>query len=132
MPRTAHSPIASMLLAAILFASMGVLIKLLHRLPTWEIVFFRSVINFSCLLPWWRQYPLSAEWRKEAWILILRGVAGCLSMFLLFYAIENMKLADAMMLNYSSPIYVLLFSAFLLGESLNAVAVGFLFLAFIG
>lgn len=121
-----------LLLSTASFAAMSILVKLLGRLPTWEIVFFRSFINFLWLLPWLREYPIRREWRREAWVLVLRGVSGCVSMTLMFYAIQHMHVADALMLNYSSPIYVLILSALVLGERLATRSIVCVAVAFVG
>ena len=121
-----------MLIAALSFAIMGVFVKQARRLPAWEIVFVRSLVNFVWLLPWALTQPVTTLFRKEPKALILRGTAGCFSMFLYYYAIEHLRLADAAMLNHTSPLIVLVISALFLGEKLSALAVLFIALAFTG
>lgn len=121
-----------MLLASLLFSGLGALVKLLHELPVWEVVFFRSLINFLLLLPWLLRHGAS-QWRKDsAFPLILRSVSGCMAMGSYFYALEKLKLADAVILNYSSPIPTLLLSALVLGESLSLITFAFILIGFLG
>jgi drug/metabolite transporter (DMT)-like permease len=134
MKRSVHSrinPALSMVLAAFFFATLGAIIKYLKHLPTWEIVFVRSFVNLIwCFPSGVREFP--KQWRKEFWALLLRGVSGCASMVLYFYAIEHIKLADAVMLNNASPILVLILSAIFLKEKLSSKSVVCVLVAFIG
>lgn len=111
---------------------MGVFVKQARRLPVWEIVFVRSFVNFAWFLPWALQQPVLTLFRKEPKALLLRGAAGCFSMFLYYYAIEHLHLADAAMLNHTSPLIVLVISAVFLGEKLSVVAIMFIAVAFTG
>lgn len=130
--RQIKGPVGYMILSSLAFAIMGVFIKMLQRLPTWEVVFFRALVNFFWLLPWALANPVKQMVMKEPKALLSRGISGCLSMVLYFYAIEHIKLADAVMLNYFSPIIVLILSAVLLGERLSKMAIGFILVAFSG
>lgn len=124
-------PVLSMVLAAFAFSSLGAIIKHLKHIPTWEIVFVRSFVNLLWCLPGGvRDFP--RQWRKEFWAVLLRGVSGCTSMALYFYAIEHIKLADAVMLNNASPILVLILSAIFLKEKLSPKSVTCVVVAFIG
>ncbi len=125
------SPVLWMLLSSFLFSILSALVKHVNYLPSWEIVFFRSSLNFIILLPWVNDF-LNSKWKSEIKFLLLRGLAGCFSMFLYFYAIENLKLADAVMLNYSSPIPTLLLSAFFLKERISKGALVFILIALVG
>jgi drug/metabolite transporter (DMT)-like permease len=53
-------------------------------------------------------------------------------MVLYFYAIQHIKLADAVMLNYASPILVLIFAAIFMGEKLTPARMVFTIVAFVG
>lgn len=122
-----------MITASACFAIMAAFVKACHRLPVWEVTFFRALINLLLLAPWALRNPAIVKtWRKEPGPLLLRGVAGCLSIFLYFCAIERIKLADAVMLNQSAPILVLILSALVLGERLTKRALVFIAIAFIG
>ena len=125
------TPTLWMLLSTLLFAILGAIVKLLHRLSVWEVVFFRAFFNFLWLLPWVQQNP-DPSWRKEIKYLLVRGVSGFTSMVLYFYALEHLNLADAVMLNYSSPIPTMVLSAFFLGEVLSITAMVFVGIAFVG
>jgi drug/metabolite transporter (DMT)-like permease len=120
-----------MILAAAAFAVMGGFVKTLGRLPAWETVFFRALINVVLMAPWVAAAPPVA-WRKEFDALMLRGISGGLAVWLYFFAITHMKLADAVMLNNASPVIVLILSALFLGERLPKGGLVFVLLAFSG
>lgn len=122
-----------MLSSCAAFSFLNTIVKHLNYLPTWEVVFFRSIINLCFFIPF--AIPpksLIKNWKKELKFLILRGVSGCVSMALYFYAIEHMRLAEATMLNYTSPIFVLIFSVLFLGERLSKKSLAFILVSFIG
>lgn len=122
-----------MIAASVSFAVMGAFVKLLHGLPVWEVTFFRGLVNFLVTLPWViANYRLIRRVKDEPVALLVRGISGCASIVLYFYAIEHIRLADAVMLNQSSPILVLIFSAIFLNERLSAPAVLCVLVAFLG
>ena len=64
--------------------------------------------------------PLMAFWGASAVpLLILRSVLGTAGIFLNFYAISHIPLADAMMLNKLAPFFTVAFSWVFLGERLR-------------
>ena len=106
--------------ASLLFASMGVLVKLASaHVPAGEIVLWRSGVGALFILGWvaWRGGTLATSvpsmhfWRSTS------GVAG---LALWFYSIGGLPLATAMTLNYMSSVWMALFligGAVLLGAS---------------
>ncbi len=65
------------------------------------------------------------RWRRlladrNAWLLLSRGVFGSLGLVCYLYAISRMKLADAVILNKTSPVFVILFAALMLNERITA------------
>ena len=104
-----------MVLAAFLFASMGVCVKLgsAYFSPA-ELVFYRGLIGMGLLwgiaratgVPLRTRYPGMHAWRSTI------GVA---SLGAWFYAIAHLPLATAMTLNYMSGVWV---AAFLIGGTL--------------
>ena len=88
-----------MVLAALLFASMGVCVKLASDwFTSAELVFWRGVIGVVFLWLLARRQGVSLATRypgMHAW----RSLIGVLSLGAWFYAIANMPLATAMTLN---------------------------------
>jgi len=102
LPRGAAFMVAS----AFLFAGMGAMVKLASgSLPNTVVVFFRNAVALAFLLPWvlGRGTTLRTKHLSEH---LVRGLAGLASMYLFFYAIAHMRLAEAMLLNYSLPLFI--------------------------
>lgn len=103
--------------AAFLFAAMGVMVQLSARaLPNAMVVFLRSSLSLLLLTPWLlgpSRISLKSSHLKEH---LLRGALGIASMYCFFYAISHLRLADALLLNYSLPLFVPLVERAWLGE----------------
>jgi len=106
-----------MVLAALIFASMGVCVKIASAwFSSAELVFYRGLIGivFLGLLARTRGLTLATRYPgMHAW----RAIIGVLSMGAWFYAIAKLPLATAMTLNYMSSIWI---AAFLVGGALLA------------
>ncbi len=127
---------ALMVLASLLFATMGVCVKLAsEHYATAEIVFYRGMVGAVILaVVAWRQggtlrTPVPA---MHFW----RSVSGVLALGLWFYAIGNLPLATAMTLNYMSSVWMALFligGAVMLGTSrVDGRLVATVLLGFVG
>src|SRR6185503_14947257 len=117
MPTDLRRAALFMVLSAFLFALMSVGVKVSSRtLPNLEVVFFRNGIGLLALLPW--VVPLG--WRGLATRNLpehlVRGSAGLASMYCFFYAIAHLRLADAVLLNYSIPLFMPVVENVWLGE----------------
>lgn len=107
---------AFMVTAALLFALMSVMVKLLsHVLPNAMVVFLRSALSLVLLLPLLRHgvAGLRTVHLKEH---ALRGVVGMGAMYCFFFAIAELGLAEALLLNYSLPLFIPLVERAWLGE----------------
>lgn len=125
-----------MLVAAALFALMGVLVK--HASASFspaELVFYRSA--FGLVAIWGviagsrRQLlaPLATRhMRAHFW----RGLAGFVALVLFFYAIARLPLATAVTLNYTAPLFVAALSGWWLRERHGRGLVGAVLLGFVG
>lgn len=119
-----------MILASLLFACMGVCVKLASATHSAvEITFWRSFLSLLLMfgLIRLRGVPLATpHWRWQ----ITRGVVGFISLFSYFYAITLLPLATAVTLNYTSAIFLALYLALaglrVRGGMLGALAVGLL------
>ncbi|MCC7198342.1 MAG: DMT family transporter, partial [Gammaproteobacteria bacterium] len=121
------------LIATLLFASMGAGIKLASTdLPTTMVVFFRNAFSLATLLPWVLRNGLatmrSTRWRAH----LFRAGTGLAAMYALFFAIGGMPLAEAMLLNYAAPLYIPLIAAVGLDEHPPARLWGPILLGFAG
>lgn len=106
-----------MLVAAVLFAVMGAMVKLaLARYGTMEIVFYRSLFGVVSIYLFvrWRRHSLATS---VALTHLGRGVVGTAALALWFYATSALPLGTALTLNYTSPLFL---AAFMVTASLRA------------
>ncbi len=106
-----------MVLASLLFASMGVCVKIASGFfNSAELVFYRGLLGMAFMWALARTRGVSLATRypgMHAW----RSVVGVLSLGAWFYAIAHLPLATAMTLNYMSSVWI---AAFLVGGALLA------------
>ncbi len=98
-----------MVLASLLFATMGVCVKFAsdHHAPG-EIMFFRGLTGALLMALLARSRGVSLATTVPAthfW----RSLTGVIAMFLWFYSLGNLPLATAMTLNYMSSVWMALF-----------------------
>jgi drug/metabolite transporter (DMT)-like permease len=123
-----------MLVAGLLFASMGVLVKLASsEFSSAELVFYRSLFGLVLIYSVIRHRhphlsrPLATRyWRAH----LVRSLSGFVALLLFFHAIDVLPLATAVTLNYTSPLFLALLLTLWQGEKphwplLAAIALGF-------
>jgi len=122
-----------MVASALLFASMAASVRVAAReLPNAPIVFFRHFIMLVLLLPWlWREgrHALDTDDFRGH---LVRGLAGVSAVACYFYAIARLRLADAVLLNQSMPLFIPLVERAWLGERIPRRLWGVLALGFAG
>jgi len=105
------------LLSAASFAAMAATIRLLSEsLPQSEVVFFRNFLALLMLIPLMHRQRVSLK-TAHMGLHMFRAAVGLSAMYLYFFALFRLPLADAMLLNYTSPLFIALFATFWLGES---------------
>jgi drug/metabolite transporter (DMT)-like permease len=103
-----------MVLSALLFALMSVAVKVAaETLPNVVVVFFRCAVGLVALLPFLAGVDLRTTKFAEH---LVRSLAGIASMYCFFYALAHMRLADAVLLNYSLPLFMPVVESLWLGE----------------
>lgn len=120
-----------MVASALFFAAMSAAVKAASQsLPTTMIVFFRNAVAVAVLLPLVaRRGPASLKTRHFSQHLV-RGLFGLAAMYCFFYAIGRLRLADAVLLNYTLPLFLPAVERLWLGERIARrlwppLAVGF-------
>jgi drug/metabolite transporter (DMT)-like permease len=106
-----------MVTSAMLFALMGVAVKLAAQtLPNAMVVFFRNGVGLLALAPW--LWPLGWDGLRTRHLKehLVRSLAGLASMYCFFYALAHLRLADAILLNYSIPLFMPFVESAWLGE----------------
>lgn len=121
-----------MLAASLLFATMGVCVKLAaNHFSAAELVFYRGFISLVLVWLYLRHTGiaiLTAQWRLH----VLRSLAGLVSLVCYFIAISQIHLATAVTLNYTSPLFLALLLAWWEGEHLGRLALVAIGCGFLG
>ncbi len=135
-----HSPYLQMVLATVLFACMGVCVKLASQhFGTAAVVSARGLVGAIIMagIAWQSSTPLRTPVPR---LHVQRGLAGVLALSLWFYCIGHLPLATAVTLNYMSSVWIavfLLLRAALLSHSridprlVGAIAIGFVGVALV-
>lgn len=129
MPRA----IAWMVLSGLSFALMGAMVKFAGDIALPAKVFFRNLVTLAvawAVLARSGSSPLapSAHWPR----LLGRSVCGLLGVTLYFHAIGHLHLADASLLNKTSPFFVSVFAVVFLRERFARGLAPALLVAFVG
>ncbi len=121
------------LAAAASFSLMGAAIKQAALdLNTPMVVFLRNVFGLIALTPWLlRQGAVSLRTARPG-MHLARCAIGLSAMYCFFYAIAHMPLAEAMLLNYSTPLYVPLIAWLWLGERPGLRLLPIILVGFVG
>jgi len=116
-----------MLVAGVLFACMGVFVKLgATYFSHLELVFYRSFIGLLLVYLIMRSRHISAathHFRNHLW----RGLSGTVALILFFYCITVLPLATAITLNYTAPLFLTLLTLLVFKDKLHlplTVAIG--------
>ena len=96
---------------------MAAVVKFLGtRLPSIEILFFRSLIGFLLVMPMFLRNPLQPLRTKRFGMHLLRGATGAVGNACFFWTITHMLLADAMALQFARPLFMIPLALVFLGE----------------
>ncbi|MDY5466338.1 MAG: DMT family transporter, partial [Campylobacter sp.] len=131
-----HLSVYYMLIACFAFSLMGAASKLLsEQVSSVEIVLFRNIIGLA--------FVLAALYRHRnfgkggaPWLFVFRGVIGSLGLLCFFYNIAHIELGTAFTFQKTAPIFIAIFSYFVLKEKLSklgwiAILLGFIGIVFI-
>jgi drug/metabolite transporter (DMT)-like permease len=122
-----------MVVSAILFASMAATVLVAAReLPNAPLVFFRHFLMLLFLLPWLAKEGRGALRTDDLGGHMVRSLAGVSAVACYFYAIARLRLADAVLLNQSMPLFIPLVERAWLGERIPRRLWGVLLLGFAG
>lgn len=104
------------LLSSASFAVMAACVRLASLgLPQTEVVFLRNFIALLILLPLLSHKRISLR-TNHFYLHLLRAGSGLAAMYLYFFALGHLPLAEALLLNYTSPIFIVLFAVLWLQE----------------
>ena len=133
--RTADEPVKGaicILAASLMFALIGALVRAASvTLPNEMVVFFRNALVLVFLMPIFaarRSLPVITGGKMH--LHVFRALAGLVAMYCYFYALAHMKLAEAVLLSYTSPLFIPVIALLWLREPLTrgirtAIIIGF-------
>lgn len=123
--------------SAFLFSLMGVCIRYAsHTVDNPTIVFFRNFVGLFIFLPFIYRKGIGFFKTEKIWMHSWRAVIGLVAMYGFFYAIAHLKLSNAMVFTYSSPIFIPLIAWLFLKEKITnamflAAAIGLIGVIFV-
>ena len=121
------------LMAAFFFSLMSVFVRLSGDVPTMQKAFFRNIVAAIVAVIILLRSRTKISLKKENLPpLLLRSIFGTMGILANFWAVDNLGIADANMLNKLSPFFAILMSIFILGEKPNRIEWLSVLLAFAG
>ncbi len=131
-PSGSSRAVMLMLGAGLALASMAATVKLLAGdIPVPQILFFRNISGGVIILAILRKQGVSPLGVNRK-VLLMRGSFGTLGLFFYFTAIAQLELADAVILNKTSPFFVIIFSSLFLGEKMKRLQIPAILMAICG
>ncbi|ENX38071.1 DMT family transporter [Acinetobacter sp. NIPH 2100] len=125
--------IGCLTLSALLFSVMGICIRYAsHTVDNYTIVFFRNVVGLILFVPFLLKQGTSFVKTEKLWMHTWRSIVGLAAMYGFFYAIAHLKLSNAMVFTYSSPIFIPLIAWLFLKEKVTTAMLFAAGLGFIG
>ena len=114
-----QAAIAWMILAGLCFSATGVFVKLSGGLLiVWTVIFGRSIVIAIMTFILSKIQNKSLSFKEPKW-LIARCISGLSAMACYFYAIPLISLTTAVVLQWTSPLFVALFSGYLIKEKVS-------------
>ncbi|ENX40306.1 DMT family transporter [Acinetobacter courvalinii] len=125
--------IGCLTISALLFSVMGICIRYAsHTVDNYTIVFFRNVVGLILFLPFIFKQGMGFVKTEKLWMHTWRSIVGLAAMYGFFYAIAHLKLSNAMVFTYSSPIFIPLIAWLFLKEKVTTAMLCAAGLGFIG
>ncbi|WP_040210320.1 DMT family transporter [Clostridium polynesiense] len=121
------------IISAFGFAAMGIFVKLAGDVPSIEKTFYRNLVSLvlAFILTVIHKESFFGK-RENQKYLLARSILGAIGTIASFYAIDNLVLSDATMLNKLSPFFVIIFSFLFLKEKIKPSQAVALIVAFSG
>ena len=125
--------IVCLIISALLFSVMGICIRYAsHSVDNYTIVFFRNVVGLILFLPFIFKQGIGFVKTEKLWMHTWRSIVGLAAMYGFFYAIAHLKLSNAMVFTYSSPIFIPVIAWLFLKEKITIAMICAAVLGFIG
>ncbi len=121
-----------MAVAAFFFSLMNLLVKVAGtQIPSQEIVLSRSVIVMLITL-WLMRRGRVPVWGVRKKLLLLRSLLGFTALSCFYFALTRLTLADATVLQFTSPVFTAVLAVMVLGERLQWKGAALILLSLVG
>lgn len=120
-----------MIFSVLAFSMMNAVVKYVSTFNVYQIVFFRSIGTLIITFPLALKTKSSFFGIKKK-LLIVRGIAGVISLTCFFESLNYLSIGTAVSLRYTSPIFAAILAFLILKEKIKLLQWVFFFLAFIG
>ena len=107
-----------MILSVIAFALMNFVVKYLNGFSAYQIVFFRSIGTLLFTIPLIIRHKIPFFGNNKKWLMV-RGVAGVISLICFFQSLHYLAVGTATSLRYTSPIFATIFAFIFLKEKIG-------------
>ena len=126
--------ILMMVVAVSLFTVMTALIKAADRIPAGQAVFFRAFVTIPVLLLWFGARGQVADALRTANLTghATRGIVGTVAMGLGFAGLKFLPLPEVTALRFATPILIVVFAAFMLGERIRLIRISAVIVGLVG
>ena len=124
--------VVCLLLSAVAFSLMSLFVRLAGDLPTFQKAFFRNLMTTIAgviVLAKSKSFKMK---KGSLPSLLMRSITGTIGIVCNFYAIDNMNISDASILNKLAPFFSVIFSIIILKEKTSWKDWFFVCVAFIG
>ena len=106
--------------SALLFSIMGICVRFASQtVDNATAVFFRNAVGLLIFIPMLFKQGFSFIKTDKLWMHTWRSMIGLTSMYGFFYAIAHLKLSNAMVFSYSSPIFIPIIAWLFLKEKIT-------------
>lgn len=120
-----------MVISALAFTFLNVFVKHLGKFDVSQIIFFRSAGSLFFSIGFLARHNISPIGNKKT-LLILRSIAGLISMGLFFAALKELSMGSAVSLRYIAPIFAMILAHLFLKEKIKPLQWLFISIAFCG
>lgn len=128
-----YKGIICIIMSAFCFALMSFFVRMAGDLPPIQKSFFRNFVAaiFAGVILMKNGVPFHCK-KENLGYMLGRSICGTIGILCNFYAVDQLVLADASMLNKMSPFFAVIFSYFLLKEKITVPQGLFVIGAFVG
>lgn len=119
--------------AAFAMALVGTSVKwATDGVPSPVVVFFRNLFGLVVLIPLFAKPGALTLRTTKLRVHMVRACFGLCAMYSYFYAIDHLPLGKAVMLNFTSPLWIPIIAHFALGEPITPRIVAAVLIGFVG